>query len=130
MLEYSDYKSLVNTLEQSNHDNTYQELINKEDKVLDTVNRVIKNYRDEDVKEKDNRVERREKEKNVNDKNEEIENHHKNKYSEKNRSEERIEIERDKPVTMLIEQRASTEREDTKREDTRRENQNQELVRT
>ena len=53
MLEYSDYKSLVNTLEQSNHDNTYQELINKEDKVLDTVNRVIKNYRDEDVKEKE-----------------------------------------------------------------------------
>ena len=53
MLEYSDYKSLVNTLEQSNHDNTYQELINKEDKVLDTVNRVIKNYRDEDVIEKE-----------------------------------------------------------------------------
>jgi hypothetical protein len=53
MLEYSDYKSLVNTLEQSNHDNTYQELINKEDKVLDTVNRVIKNYRDDDVKEKE-----------------------------------------------------------------------------
>lgn len=50
-LEYSDYKSLINTLEQSNHDNTYQEMIGKEEKVLDTMNNVIKYYRDADVKE-------------------------------------------------------------------------------
>jgi hypothetical protein len=51
MLEYSDYKSLVNTLEQSNHDNTYQDVMSKEGKALDTMNRVIKYYRDSDVKE-------------------------------------------------------------------------------
>jgi hypothetical protein len=53
MLEYSDYKSLIDTLEQSNQDNTYQILMNKEDKVLDTMNRVIKYYKDEDAKEKE-----------------------------------------------------------------------------
>lgn len=52
MLNYSDYKSFVDTLDQSNHDNTYQELIGKEDKVLDTVNSVVKYYKDKDVKEK------------------------------------------------------------------------------
>lgn len=51
MLEYSDYKSLVNTLEQSNHDNTYQDVMSKEGKALDTMNSVIKYYRDSDVKE-------------------------------------------------------------------------------
>lgn len=51
MLEYSEYKSLVDVLEQSNHDNTYQELVGKEEKVLDTVNRAIKYYRDERTKE-------------------------------------------------------------------------------
>jgi len=53
MLEYSDYKSLVNTLEQSNHENTYQDMMKKEDKTLDTMNRVIKYYKDEDAKEKE-----------------------------------------------------------------------------
>jgi len=51
MLEYGDYKSLLNVIQQSNQDNTYQELIGKEDRVLDTVNRVINFYRDEDAKE-------------------------------------------------------------------------------
>lgn len=50
MLEYSEYKSLIDILEiSSNHDTTYQELINKEDKVLDTVNNVIKYYRDDEI---------------------------------------------------------------------------------
>lgn len=50
-LEYSDYNNLIDTLEQSNHDNTYQDMIGKEDKVLDTMNNVIKYYRDADIKE-------------------------------------------------------------------------------
>lgn len=52
MLEYSDYKSLVDTLKQSNQENTYQDIMKKEATALDTINRVIKYYRDEDIKEK------------------------------------------------------------------------------
>lgn len=50
MLEYSEYKSLVEILEKS-HDygGTYQELMNKEEKVLDTINKVIKVYKDDDI---------------------------------------------------------------------------------
>jgi hypothetical protein len=51
MLEYSDYKSLVNTLEQSNQDNTYEDVMKKEVKTLDTMNKVINYYRDSDAKE-------------------------------------------------------------------------------
>ena len=50
MLEYGEYKNLIDTLEQSNHDNTYQEVMSKESKTLDTINRAIKVYKDDEVK--------------------------------------------------------------------------------
>ena len=51
MLQYSEYKSLVNLLEKSNdYDGTYQELMGKEEKVLDTVNKVIQVYKDDDIR--------------------------------------------------------------------------------
>ncbi len=53
MIEYSEYKSLVDILEKSeNHENTYQEVMTKEPKVLDTINNVVNYYRDVDIKEK------------------------------------------------------------------------------
>jgi len=51
MIEYSEYKSLVDTLQESNMDTTYQEVMKKEAKVLDTINTVVKYYRDADIKE-------------------------------------------------------------------------------
>jgi hypothetical protein len=51
MLQYSEYKSLVDILEKSNdYDGTYQELMGKEEKVLDTVNKVIQVYKDDDIR--------------------------------------------------------------------------------
>jgi len=50
MLEYSEYKNLIDTLEQTDHENTYQGLMQKESKVLDTVNQAIKVYKDDKVK--------------------------------------------------------------------------------
>ena len=51
MLQYSEYKSLVDILEKSNnYDGTYQELMSKEEKVLDTVNKVIQVYKDDDIR--------------------------------------------------------------------------------
>jgi hypothetical protein len=51
MLEYSEYKKLVDILEKSvDYGGTYQELMNKEEKVLDTINKVIKVYKDDDVR--------------------------------------------------------------------------------
>jgi hypothetical protein len=52
MLEYSEYKSLVDILEHSNPDTAYTDLMNKENKVLDTVNGVINHYKDKKVEEK------------------------------------------------------------------------------
>lgn len=53
MIEYSEYKSLVDILAKSeNHENTYQEVMNKETNVLDTVNNVVNYYKDIDIKEK------------------------------------------------------------------------------
>lgn len=49
MLEYSEYKNLVDILQSSNQETTYQEVMSKETKVLDTLNSVIKNYRDDTV---------------------------------------------------------------------------------
>lgn len=49
MLEYSEYKDLVDILQSSNQETTYQEVMSKETKVLDTLNSVIKNYRDDAV---------------------------------------------------------------------------------
>jgi hypothetical protein len=50
MLQYSEYKSLVEILEKSNNDGIYQELMDKEEKVLDTVNKVIQVYKDDDIR--------------------------------------------------------------------------------
>ncbi len=53
MIEYSEYKSLVDILEKSdNHENTYQEVMKKETNVLDTINNVVNYYKDIDIKEK------------------------------------------------------------------------------
>lgn len=53
MIEYSEYKSLVDILEKSdNHENTYQEVMNKETNVLKTINNVVNYYRDVDIKER------------------------------------------------------------------------------
>lgn len=52
MLDYSEYKSLVEVLEKSELDDTYKDLMKKEDKVLDTVNNVVNHYKDERYKEK------------------------------------------------------------------------------
>lgn len=51
VLEYSEYKEIVDVLEKSSAENTYQDLMKKEEKVLDTVNKVIKHYNDNEVKE-------------------------------------------------------------------------------
>jgi hypothetical protein len=52
MLEYSEYKTLIDTLEQSNHDLTYQEVMKKESKVLDTINKSIQVFNDQTQKQK------------------------------------------------------------------------------
>lgn len=44
MLEYSEYKSLIEVLDKS--EDTYKDLMKKEDKVLDTVNAVVNHYKD------------------------------------------------------------------------------------
>jgi hypothetical protein len=50
MLEYSEYKDVVDILSRTNHENTYEDLMSKEGKVLDTVNAVVKSYRDRQIK--------------------------------------------------------------------------------
>lgn len=50
MLEYSEYKDVVDILSRTNHENSYSDLMNKETKVLDTVNAVVKTYRDRQIK--------------------------------------------------------------------------------
>lgn len=50
MIEYSDYNSLISILDKSNQDSTYQDLMSKEIKVLDTVNNVVNYYKDVDIK--------------------------------------------------------------------------------
>lgn len=42
MLDYSDYNSIIDVLEKADLDNTYKELISKENKVLDTVNNLVR----------------------------------------------------------------------------------------
>lgn len=46
MLDYSEYKALVDILDKSELDETYKELMKKEDKVLDTVNSVVNHYKE------------------------------------------------------------------------------------
>lgn len=50
MLDYSEYKDVISILENSNTDNTYSELMEKENKVLDTINSVVKEYKDRNIK--------------------------------------------------------------------------------
>lgn len=47
---YSEYKEILDIANRTNVEDSYQDLMQKEDKVLDTVNNVVKYYRDEDIK--------------------------------------------------------------------------------
>lgn len=51
-IEYGEYKSMLNMIESDNQDNTYEELMKKEKNTLDTVNKVIKYYQDNDIMKK------------------------------------------------------------------------------
>lgn len=51
-IEYGEYKQIVDILDRSNQDNVYQDLMNKEERTLDTINKVIKYYRDNDYRSK------------------------------------------------------------------------------
>lgn len=46
MLEYSEYKSLMDTLGRTDRDTVYEDLMKKETDVLTNVNAVVKDYRD------------------------------------------------------------------------------------
>ena len=50
MLEYSEYQDLVDILSRSNVENSYQDIMKKEEKALDTVNNVVKYYKDNQEK--------------------------------------------------------------------------------
>jgi hypothetical protein len=52
-LEYTEYQSVVDLINKADQDNVYQELIGKETKTLDTINRVVKYYNDNDYKKKE-----------------------------------------------------------------------------
>lgn len=47
---YGEYKEILDIVNRNNVEDSYQELMQKEEKVLDTVNNVIKYYRDEDIR--------------------------------------------------------------------------------
>lgn len=49
-IEYGEYKEILDIVQRTNVEDSYQDLMGKETKVLDTVNRVVKFYRDEDIK--------------------------------------------------------------------------------
>ena len=49
-IEYGEYKEIIDVLQRTNVEDNYQDLMAKEDKVLETVNTVVKYYRDEDIK--------------------------------------------------------------------------------
>lgn len=52
MLDYSEYKSLIDILDKSDAANTYEDLMKKETATLDTVNAVVNHYRDRRVENK------------------------------------------------------------------------------
>ena len=52
MLEYSEYKAIMDVVETSDVDNVYPDLMNKEHQVLDTVNNVVNYYRNTKQEEK------------------------------------------------------------------------------
>lgn len=49
-IEYGEYTEIIDIINRTNVEDSYQDLMKKEDKVLDTVNNVVKIYRDEDIK--------------------------------------------------------------------------------
>lgn len=49
-IEYGEYKEILDIAQRTNVEDSYQDLMKKEDKVLDTVNQVVKYHRDEDIK--------------------------------------------------------------------------------
>lgn len=51
-INYSEYKSILDIAQNSNIDNSYQDLMKKEQDTLNTVNNVIKYYQDRDIKSK------------------------------------------------------------------------------
>lgn len=53
MLDYSEYTSLIDLLEKTSLDDTYKELMKKEDKVLDTVKHVVTHHETEQRKRKE-----------------------------------------------------------------------------
>lgn len=52
MLDYSEYQSLLDILDKSELDNTYTDLIKKEESVLDTINAVVNNIQDKSYEKK------------------------------------------------------------------------------
>lgn len=50
---YGEYKEILDIVNRSNVENSYEELMQKEEKVLDTLNNVVKYYRDEDIKDRE-----------------------------------------------------------------------------
>jgi hypothetical protein len=49
-IEYSEYKEVLNILKRDNVENSYEDIMKKENKALDTINTVVKYYRDTDIK--------------------------------------------------------------------------------
>ena len=52
-LEYSEYQSVIDILKKSDQNNVYQDLMKKEEKTLDSINKVVKYYKDNDYKNKE-----------------------------------------------------------------------------
>lgn len=51
MLEYSEYQDLTEILSRSDVNNVYEDLMKKESQVLNTVNSLVKHYKDSELKE-------------------------------------------------------------------------------
>ena len=51
-LEYSEYKDIIDITQKKPAENAYQDLMKKEDKVLDSVTNVVKYYNDNEIKNK------------------------------------------------------------------------------
>jgi hypothetical protein len=49
-IEYGEVKEILEIANRKNVDNTYEDLMSKESKVLETVSDVVKYYRDKDIK--------------------------------------------------------------------------------
>jgi hypothetical protein len=50
-IEYANYKEVLDVVTRTNVEDSYQDLMAKESEVLDTVNNVVKYYRDRDIHE-------------------------------------------------------------------------------